>query len=126
MTTNAMIARKSTDTMTTAAQFQKKLQPLLNLQRLQEIAAKEIVKESDTIADRKEAEFKMGDRPDGSEIGVYRNSAYARYKNALNPAAGGYVDLTLSGRFAGSAYLRKPKNGKYLLEFSDNKAATLL
>lgn len=38
----------------------------------------------------------LGDRPDGSIIGVYRSSDYAMFKQSINPKAGGDVDLTLT------------------------------
>jgi hypothetical protein len=38
----------------------------------------------------------LGERPDGSIIGVYRNPDYAMFKQRMNPKAGGDVDLTLT------------------------------
>lgn len=39
----------------------------------------------------------LGDRPDGSVIGVYRGAGYSMFKYQMNPSAGGDVDLTLTG-----------------------------
>lgn len=41
--------------------------------------------------------WKLGKRPDGSLIGFYRDVDYAIFKQQINSAAGGDVDLTLTG-----------------------------
>lgn len=52
----------------------------------------------------------LGDRPDGSIIGVYRSADYAFFKQQMNPKAGGDVDLTLTGSL-GNKIQMIPKSG---------------
>ena len=97
----------------------------MNLQSLQKIVQKEIVPFEDDLVDLKEAEFKRGDRPDGSPIGRYRSPAYSLFKQRQNPLAGGDVDLILTGAFINSAFFKSTEPGKYLFGFRDYKTPDL-
>lgn len=86
---------------------------------------KEIIPFQDDLINLKEAEFKRGERPNGSIIGVYRSPAYSMFKQRQNPIAGGDVDLILTGDFINSAFLKRPSSGVYIFGFRDYKARSL-
>lgn len=57
-------------------------------------------------------------------IGAYKNAKYKARKEALNPRAGGYVDLRLSGRYYQS--IKATVSGtEILVTASDSKAKIL-
>lgn len=56
-----------------------------------------IMENKEKIVQKVREQWKEGVRPDGTIIGVYKGLYYARKKRAMNPAAGGNVDLILSG-----------------------------
>lgn len=87
---------------------------------------KETTRRQDELTSLKEAEFKHGDRPDGTAIGKYRSKSYAAFKQRKNPLAGGDVDLILTGDLINSAFLKKNGEGSYLFGFRDGKAPDLL
>lgn len=84
------------------------------------------MKQSEAILTIKENELRHGENPDGSLIGAYRNIGYSLFKERLNPLARGHVDLILTGRFVGSAYLKNLMRGRYQVGFRDEKAAKLI
>lgn len=71
-------------------------------------------------------ELEKGLRPDGKQIGLYRNPSYARYKNILNPQAGlGNVDLILTGAFANSLFPVRQSRSTFIFDASNSKAGDL-
>ena len=97
----------------------------LTLPVIQDETAKIIVEDKE-ILKRKKAELKGGVNPDGSLIGEYRSEEYRLFKQNLNPIAKGKVDLIVTGAFANSAKVEKQGDGKFLIEYSDNKAESLI
>lgn len=108
-----------------ATQYSKRLQtltkPVLRNLMYQEIKEDEIM-----LRGLKAKELLEGKLPNGKQIGTYRSPSYSLFKQRINPLAGGKVDLVLTGAFAESAYLLKPKNNIYGFGFSDKKATSLL
>lgn len=85
------------------------------------------------LKEAKRNEFLSGDRPDGSEIGRYRNYlmpngiTYSMFKNQMNPLAGeGYVDLIFTGQFERSLFPRRNSNNSYIFASTDSKADDLI
>lgn len=108
-------------------EYQKRLQPFLNLSRLQEITSEEIIKEETNLKNLKEQDFLDGDiYGDGKTLLSYRSKDYELFKSRLNPIAGGAVDLILTGEFVDAMFLLKPNNGKYLFGNSDSKKNMLV
>lgn len=107
-------------------EYQQRLQPLLNLSKLQEITSEEIIKEETNLKNLKEQDFLDGDiYGDDKTLLSYRSKGYEIFKSKLNPIAGGAVDLILSGRFVDAMFLLKPTNGKYLFGNLDSKKQVL-
>ena len=107
--------------MASAKAFQQKLQPMLSIVTLREIAETEIRKEEQAIKGLKEQDFLEGDiYGDGTERS-YRSRNYEIFKSRLNPIAGGAVDLIVTGQFVNAMYLLKPKQGKYMFGNTDRK-----
>lgn len=67
-------------------------------QTLLNLIDEQVKANEETFAESIKARWKTGKDPQGGEIGSYLNSSYKRMKQAINPSAGGSVDLTLSGR----------------------------
>jgi hypothetical protein len=62
----------------------------------------------------------------GEQIGKYRNPAYARRKNAMNPLPGfGIPDLKLSGAFHRQVYA-ETRGDKVILDSTDPKTQKLV
>lgn len=82
---------------------------------------------SDThLKNEKIHELKRGDRPDGSEIGTYRSQSYSLFKSSLNPLAGGYVDLILTGSFSNNLFPVRQSNNIYSFDGKDRKTGDLI
>jgi hypothetical protein len=108
-----------------AKQYQTRLQPLLSIERLRQIAETEIKKEEQAIKGLKEQDFLEGDiYGDGTNV-AYRSRNYSLFKSNKNPLAGGAVDLILTGAFVGAMRLNKQKQGKYTFGNSDSKRGAL-
>lgn len=84
-----------------------------------------IVLESEELKEAKRNEFKSGERPDGSDIGEYRNKRYAIFKRQKNPLARGKVDLILTGSFTKAIFTKKKSKNTYIFESKDQKAKML-
>lgn len=105
-----------------ATEYQKRLQPFLKLQALQEITSQEILKEEESIKGLKEQDFLEGDiYGDGKTLVSYRSKNYELFKAKKNPIAGGAVDLILTGSFVNAMKLNKPKDGRYMFGNTDKK-----
>lgn len=84
-----------------------------------------VLSDNDAIKKEKINEFTKGERPDGEKIGEYRNAEYAFFKKAINPLAGGYVDLLLTRSFANKMFIKSTNKG-YLLDSTDSKTGNLI
>ena len=58
-------------------------------------------------------------------IGVYASPAYERLKTSMNPNAGGWVDLKLTGFFQNMMYLKLVGDKKFEVGRQDSKAEEL-
>ena len=74
---------------------QKKLQSQIN--QLPKIVADVIIINSPNLIRQVKARWLIGQSVHGGKIGSYRDPDYRQYKLLLNPSAGGYVDLMLTG-----------------------------
>jgi len=102
------------------AEYQKRLQPLLNLQKIQSIMDEIVLSDQKPLKEEKINEFEQGLRPNGERIGFYRNPEYAIFKQQLNPKADGTVDLLLSRRTASTLFVHKGnKKGSYIFGMTD-------
>jgi len=105
-----------------ATEYQKRLQPLLNLSTLQAIVSELVIKDEATVKLLKEQDFLQGDiYGDGRSYATYRSKGYEQLKRAKNPIAGGKVDLINTGAFVDAMKLNQPRNGKYLFGNTDSK-----
>jgi len=69
----------------------------INTSRIQKLIAEELQKNAAEIVELVRNRWLTGKRPDGSEIGTYKDFGYELLKRKQNPLAGGKVDLTLDG-----------------------------
>lgn len=90
-----------------ASEYQRRLQPLLNLSKIEGIVEKIVLSDNKNLKEEKINEWEYGVRPDGEKIGTYRDAEYAIFKDHINPKANGYVDLLLSRRTASSLFVHK-------------------
>jgi len=112
--------------MLSAAEMSRRLQPLTNLQTLQKIVEKEVVKNESELVDYKKGDLLIGDiYGDGSRV-PYRFNEYAEIKYFRNPMAGGEVDLIYNGDFIKSFFLSNTDNGSYLFDAKDWKRNLLV
>lgn len=58
-------------------------------------------------------------------IGVYASPAYERLKASMNPIAGGWVDLKLTGFFQNMMYLKLVSDKKFEVGSQDSKSDEL-
>lgn len=73
----------------------------------------------------KTEEFRRGKNPDGSIIGSYRSSFYAREKQRRNPLARGFVDLMDTKSYVNKLFVVKVNRLQYQFQSSDEKDAKL-
>ena len=109
-----------------ALEYQKRIKKLLNLPLLQKIVAEEIQKKESLIVKEKVKEFKKGEKPDGSIIGIYKSKDYEVFKFNKNPLAGGVVDLILTGNFIKGLDLKQTKPSSFLFDSTDSKKDKLV
>jgi len=103
-----------------AQEYQKRLQPLLNLPTIQGIVEKIVLSDNKNLKEEKINEWEQGLRPDNEKIGVYRDAEYAIFKDHINPRANGYVDLLLSRRTASSLFVHKgASKGGFIFGMND-------
>ncbi len=89
--------------------------------KISELINNEILGNESYIAKLIRERWAVGEKPDGSAIGVYRNKAYAAEKYAKNPRAGlGFVDLTLTGSL-GKNLKVSPYGSDYEIYSKDQK-----
>lgn len=78
------------------------------------------------IIDRQKDQLMHGQRADGSIIGKYKNPAYAKMKNALNPLPGfGVMDWKLKGDLYSALFVDVREDGSYIVDSADPKAGPL-
>jgi hypothetical protein len=68
----------------------------------------------------------LGDRPDGSIIGVYRSSDYAMFKQRMNPKAGGDVDLTLTESLGDKIQMIPQGSSMFKIISTDSKYSEII
>ena len=102
------------------AEYQRRLQPLLNQQTLQKIVEEITLSDQKPLKAEKINEWEQGLRPNGDRIGFYRDAEYAIFKEQINPKAGGTVDLLLSRRTASTLFVHKSnRNGSFIFGMND-------
>lgn len=84
------------------------------LQNIDGFVADLIIMNTPTFLNTVKRRWIIGRSVDGGIIGQYQNSDYKAYKVALNPSAGGNVDLHLTGDLSDNLTMRKA--GKSLFE----------
>lgn len=90
-------------------------------QKIEEI----ILNKQDEIVQKVRDQWKRGLRPDGTIIGVYRSFTYQREKLAQNPAAGGNVDLILTGALNRGLTLNRILEATFTIFSTDSKAVMI-
>ena len=105
--------------MASFKEIQRKLKKATD-NRLQKKVAEFVVIDLD-IRDKKRDEYKRGDKPNGSLIGVYRSEAYRQYKLRKNPLAGGDVDLIDTGKFSNQLFVKSLGERKFIFKSQDEK-----
>lgn len=94
----------------------------VNIRAIAETAIEETKQD---IIDRQQEQLRYGFNAKGQKIGKYKNEAYARKKNAMNPLAGlGNVDLKLEGNFVKAIKVDVTPD-VYRIESTDSKSAEL-
>lgn len=84
-----------------------------------------IIQSDSTIKKEKIDEFRAGELPDGSRIGEYAFESYRLFKLRLNPLAGGFVDLILTGAFTQGLFVERVSGDRYRFNSTDEKAEPL-
>jgi hypothetical protein len=80
---------------------------------------KVVLSDNEALKQRKIDEFTVGERPDGTRIGVYKDAEYYFFKREINPFANGYVDLMLTRSFVNSMKVNPFTKGTYLFRAND-------
>jgi hypothetical protein len=110
-----------------AKEMSKRLQPLLNQSKLNQLEETEIKKNERVLLQYKKFDFLNADiSGDGVTKLDYKNQEYQEYKFYKNPMAKGHVDLIDTGNFINSFFLQSPLNNKTLFGASDSKALDLI
>ena len=80
-----------------------------------------IILKDDEIIFQKQDEFEVGQNPDGTAIGEYKDEDYRLFKMQINPLAGGKVDLILTGSTKSKLRVKALGNGEFILWSEDWK-----
>jgi len=108
-----------------AAEMSRRLKPLLNQSKLEQLVEVEIRKNEKELIEYKKGDYLIGDiYGDGSRV-PYKDDEYATYKYFKNPLAGGETDLINTGDFINSFFLQKPIQNKYIFGAKDYKVSML-
>ena len=86
----------------------------------------EIMEFEDEIRKWIKERWLLGDRPDGSIIGVYRSSEYAMFKQSINPKAGGVVDLTLTESLGDNIQVIPKSKAMFQIISTDSKYSEIV
>lgn len=105
-------------------QIQGKLKQV-NQSKVEEFFKQEILENSDDIVDLVRQRWKIGKRPDGSDIGTYRSFAYEMEKRQRNPLAGGKVDLIDTGDLNRKLIVNHLTGSIFNIFSTDNKAVKI-
>lgn len=107
--------------MTTIAALRRRFENL----NVSEVSENSIDATKDQYKEQQRDQLAHGKRADGSQIGKYRNPAYARKKAAMNPLAGfGNVDLKLTGSYYKDLFV-DVRSDVIAVDSSDSKAGDL-
>lgn len=109
-----------------AAEMGRRINALAKIIVLREMVNEELIKEEDTLRMLKEQDFLEGDIYGNGSLVNYAIEDYSKYKQNLNPLAGGFVDLIKTGAFIDSFKLNKPKENRYLFGATDPKKSILV
>jgi len=93
--------------------------------KLDEAIMRTMTDESTAILNANRKQLKKGFKSTGERVGVYANPAYERMKRQMNPEAGGWVDLTLTGDFTEEFTLRPETKSRAVIYSQDEKARAL-
>ena len=85
------------------------------------LETEKIIRNNPQLVFRKQDEFRHGENPDGSTIGLYRSEEYRMMKQQMNPLAGGTVDLILTGSTIKNLQVVSLGNGEFKLYSTDHK-----
>jgi hypothetical protein len=89
------------------------------------IAEESVSQSKDGFIEAQKAQLEQGSNATGESFRKYRNPAYARLKNAMNPLPGlGNPDLKYTGSFYRGIYATV-QNGRITVGSSDSKAQAL-
>ena len=78
------------------------------------------------LVDSVASNWKKGIKGNGDIIGGYRSDAYRAMKEAMNPMAGGNVDLIYEGDFVSSLFFDNTTNKLIDIDASDSKRGKLV
>jgi hypothetical protein len=78
-----------------------------------------VLSDNANLKQRKIDEFTLGQLPDGSRIGTYKDADYYFFKREINPFADGYVDLMVTRKFVNSMNVNPFTKGTYLFKAND-------
>lgn len=94
----------------------------LKAANIEDTAIDSIDQTREQLADAQRDQMMHGLRADGTPIGKYRNPAYARMKNAMNPLAGlGNMDWRLTGELHAALIVDAREDGTVVIVSGDEK-----
>lgn len=87
--------------------------------------SQELLENGKKIVNLVRSRWEQGKRPDGSDIGEYKNFSYEMMKRQMNPKAGGKVDLMLEGDLESGLELNYLRGSFFNIFSSDKKAVSI-
>jgi hypothetical protein len=88
-------------------------------------AMKAITDVKEDVVEINKSHMQQGENKNGGRIGEYRSAIYGDMKARMNPRAGGYVDLILTGAFTNAMYLKMQNKG-FAIDSNDRKKRKLV
>jgi len=108
--------------MGTLLQLKKRLEAL----KVDRVSQDSMEAVSNQLADRQRDQMLEGKNRKGARIGRYRNPAYARMKEVMNPLPGfGVPDLRLTGEFYKQVYV-DVRDNTVIIDSTDEKTQSLV
>lgn len=104
----------------------KQFNDILKAFDFKQVIGETMFEKREDIYDLNRAELTLGYRVTGERIGVYASPAYERMKRQMNPSAGGWVDLKLTGSFQGEITLRMIGKANAIVYSQDSKFAKII
>lgn len=92
---------------------------------ISQLIEEEILERTDEIVQGVREQWEQGVRPDGTIIGTYKSFAYRSEKIAMNPNAGGNVDLILTGELNSKLTVNPLREGFFTIFSNDSKASMI-